>query len=143
MEFDLPTAAVLAITKQQYSYKYEYEHGHTPLTHHNLGGWLREQLARFTYKPGWRLAIVHSGGFSFTGYGAEYSLRILVECEDTYHPGRMVSVGCERPIWHAEHMDEASFARFVAYQLKEVEIHESQEWFKRDGVIWDNPHKEE
>lgn len=115
---------------------YRYD---TPLSRGPLETWLREQLAKITYKPGWTLDIVRTPGFG--PFDAEWSLRIEFVAEDTYNPGRPTKVRSVRLLWGMEHMDETRFLQTVADMVKEVEIHESREWFKVGGVIWDNPHK--
>lgn len=116
----------------------KYPSAETPLTDYSRGRWLSEQLARLTYKPGVTMEIVpsHLGGF-----GAEWSVKVTMEVEDTYKPGETTKVSGQYPVWHSEAIDENTFVRQVARVLQDLEIHESREWLKRDGAIWDNPHK--
>lgn len=111
----------------------------SPLACYSRGAWLRAELARYTYKPGFTFAIVPSDLTDM--YGAEWALRLTVDVEDTYHPGRRTQVCSQHVLWNAEHMDEHSFARQLAHLIQDFEVHEAREWLKRDGVIWDNPHK--
>lgn len=101
-----------------------------------LMGWAEAQLARFTYKPGWTFTIG-------PGFGAGLQLRIVVECEDTYHPGEKVKIGKAIALPPFVHGDEAGFAHLLAREIQDMEAHESREWLKRDGVVFDNPHANE
>lgn len=103
--------------------------------------WLTTQLKRFTYKPGWTFEI-RLPDYGFSRFG-EFMLYITMRVEDTYHPGRMVEVFAAKPIYAMDHMDhnETAFAHMLAGHILEVEHHESREWLRRDGDIYDNPHK--
>jgi hypothetical protein len=98
----------------------------------HAAGWFRDELARFTYKPGYTMAI------SNALFGL--CLSVTMKCHDTYHPERLIDVGKSTPLHFIRAGNEDDFARFVAHELQELEVHESREWFKRDGVIFDNPH---
>lgn len=100
--------------------------------------WAEEQLKRFTYKPGWTLTMVDP-----TGPFGDPFVRIVFYTEDTYRPGRQIPVTSQQPLpapWIIRR-DEDKFARYLQDALFKVERHESQEWLRRDGVIFDNPHK--
>jgi hypothetical protein len=95
--------------------------------------WVREQLDRHTYKPGWELEIVDP-------VFSEPLLGIHFACRDTYHPERPeVRVGKCVPLYTLP-KDPEMFTRCLAHELQAMEVHESREWFKRDGKIFDNPH---
>lgn len=96
--------------------------------------WYREQLARFTYKPGWKFSIKPT---VFSGV----CLFIAMDCEDTYNPGQMITIAKQCPLTFAPYGDPEPFAAWLAHEIKDVEIHESREWLKRDGMIYDDPHK--
>lgn len=98
--------------------------------------WLRSELSRFTYRPGWRLSIEpEASGFV---------LLVSARVPDVYHPGREVRLGLKGPV--AEYLDpklpraEEEFGRWLAHELLEMERHESREWLRRDGVPFDDPH---
>lgn len=103
--------------------------------------WLRAQLVRFTYRPGWRLAI-----------DAPYSIvndwigdpRLVVEyvAPDSQQPDRTIPLQLTMLIpseigWAR---DETLFAAWLARSLLLAEEHESREWLRRDGQICDDPH---
>lgn len=113
----------------------------SPIMGYREGQWLKEQLARLTYKPNVTMSIVPSPGIFYQAMGAEWSLQIIMSTEDTYHPGNTLEVYHLSPLYHADMMDEDRFINDVATALKDMEIHESREWLKRDGAIWDDPHK--
>lgn len=103
--------------------------------------WLQRQLSRFTYKPGWT--------FMITDVGGAIALSIIVRVRDTYHPDRMIDVGKQVFIPHHitdithESAAEAFFARFLSDHIKDIEIHESREWLRRDGHLYDDPHAQD
>lgn len=94
--------------------------------------WVREQLKRFTYKPGWR--------FTVFAHFLMPQFVIRFKCEDTYNPGKSIEVGKATPLRFVPIGDEKAFAEWLAHEVKDVEIHESREWLKRDGKIFDDPH---
>lgn len=95
--------------------------------------WIQEQLKRFTYKPGWRFSVRQ---MLFAGP----ILTITFPCEDTYNPGSMIHVAKNVLMSSIPHGDEEEFAKWLAHEFQDVEIHESREWLKRDGKIFDDPH---
>lgn len=104
--------------------------------------WLRKQLARFTYKPGWTFSIEPTN--PALSYIRHY-LTIVVDVEDTYRPGHMIKIGGQYPIFRDVHLTdetaERMFALTLATHIESAEIHESREWLRRDGEIYNDPHK--
>lgn len=94
--------------------------------------WANEEIARFTYKHGWTFEVAPGGFF----------LQVCMEVEDTHHPGNTVKIGKWVPLssMGVRLRDPALFARMLAATIQEMEIHESREWLRRDGQIYDNPH---
>jgi hypothetical protein len=114
----------------------------------DLKAWLVAQLARFTYKPGWTFEIVDPPAFTSL---ALFYLRMSFEAEDTYHPGRTVRVGGIYPLYddrYDQRSDddpewaERRFAMTLARHILDAERHEAREWLRRDGQIYDDPHKD-
>jgi hypothetical protein len=106
--------------------------------------WARQQVARMTYKPGWKLLIEELPLRSFM---VPFYLIVTASVENTYRRGETIQIGGYYSVpWHfIENPSpdrDTQFARWVADQIKDAEIHESREWFKVDGGIFDNPHKE-
>lgn len=113
-----------------------------PMVDDELGPWLTAQLARFTYKPGWTFFIVPTGR-DLSAMGAEWALRIVVEVQDAYNPRQRIVVASHYPIWNGEFLTEEWFTQMVMKNIQGFEIHESREWFRVDGEIYDNPHRED
>ena len=108
--------------------------------------WLNQELARYTYKPGWSLQIVPRDV-----WGAQ--LQIEAQVVDSRQP-----IGDEA--WHRRPLtlktvkivfktamdvpfgNSAVFAWKLQQAILEMEQHESREWLRRDGEIYDDPHKE-
>lgn len=101
--------------------------------------WVRSEIARFTYKPGWRFeALAVPGPLS----GGGVQVRAFMTVEDTHQPGRMIEVF---NVMHLSDYELAGrpaewFAKRLANLIKDMEVHESREWLRRDGEILDNPH---
>lgn len=100
--------------------------------------WLQQQLARYTYKPGWTLEIrndVQRGPMLRIGYTAPDSrgTDIPVPVSGRFPiPPAFVEMPSE--------IGEQEFGAWLGYVLMEAERHESQEWLRRDGTILNDPH---
>lgn len=101
--------------------------------------WAGEQLDRFTYRPGWTLAM--EGRTAFAGMW-EGRLEVSFRPADSRDPSRTteVSANFQLPYYVLDNRDEGLFAEWLQRCLMEAERHESREWLRRDGVIYDDPH---
>lgn len=104
------------------------------------GSWVQQQLARYTYRPGWTMRIDQGN------LGDKYSvvLTISFTTTDTYDHTRQIAVRSAHlvPPFVGDRRDEQAFARWLQTCLFDAEMHESREWLRRDGQIYDNPHKD-
>lgn len=98
--------------------------------------WLMEQLRRYTYRPSWELSIMPGDG-RFVPDG----LRVRYSAIDARDPTRTIPIVATFTI-HLGVADPDWFARWLADTLMDVERHESREWLRRDGLIYDDPHDE-
>lgn len=105
-------------------------------------GWLQRELARYTYRPGWTLTIAQTGPpYTLSTYGlTTYALRAQFTAPDTYQPERTIQLSAIRQVDPMLMRDSETFARWLQHVLMDMECHESREWLRRDGVIYDNPH---
>lgn len=103
------------------------------ITTPNQAAWATKELERFTYKPGWKFEIV-------VPLVGEPNLVITVSTQDTYHPKRTIDICSRTPLYTMGIPHHDAFARALGFAIREFEIHESQEWLRRDGEIYDNPH---
>lgn len=96
--------------------------------------WLRGQLARFTYRPGWRMRI--------RGWPLDPALEVSHVARDADNPEAFTqqSPRVMVPAEVAACRDEAMFAAWLASVLESLEVHESHEWLRRDGVRVTDPH---
>lgn len=103
--------------------------------------WLDRQLHRFRYKPQFHCAVAEMD--TWAAARGTYNLRIWFRTEDTYNPGRTVKIAGIHaiPPFILHRQDEDEFARWLLNTLVGLEEHEAREWFRRDGEIFDNPHK--
>jgi hypothetical protein len=105
-------------------------------------GWYRAQLARFTYKPLWSFTIVPGAAWAGAPWWEPIpEIRVEMLTEDTYNPGRVIRVLGSRPLYDIGGCDETAFAMTLASLIAEMEVHEAREWLRRDGEIYDDPHK--
>lgn len=102
--------------------------------------WLRAQLERHTYRPDWRIEI-HGSGIPDSVYG-DHRLVVKAMVQDTYQPDRRILIKSQNivPLHLAEMRDEQEFTRWLQQALFDIEMHESREWLRRDGKLFDNPH---
>lgn len=96
---------------------------------------LQRELARYTYRPGWTLEIQPEPSFYSLG-----ALLIRYQTEDARNPGTLGTFESLRsiPEMLAEYPD--FFGRWLQQQLLDIEHHESREWLRRDGQLYDDPH---
>jgi hypothetical protein len=99
--------------------------------------WSRDQLARFSYRPGWRLSI--EPGISPWTSG---TLLVRYRAPDSNHPERTTLIKFRTALPPADAFGgrEELFAEWLQSTLLDLEWHESREWLRRDGEIYDNPH---
>ena len=100
---------------------------------------IQQKLDRIMYKPGWEFSAEYDGITSVT-------IVIRVEVQNTYNPMESVWLSSRDTIYpelYTSFMDnDKEFADYMFRRIKEMEIHESREWFRLDGEIYDNPHNE-
>lgn len=102
--------------------------------------WCRSIVERCEYKPGWEIHISDGDLFNL----GEPILKIKFKTADSRFPDRIISVGMSHTV--PEHvtmsLNKKRFIHWVLDMVMKVEIHEIKEWFKVDGEIFDDPHKE-
>jgi hypothetical protein len=92
---------------------------------------IQEELARITYKPGWR----------FLAYAGEWEgphLVIQADLPDAYNPGQTVVVDIHSML--PPFRDVAGLHAWLAWRLGRIEIHEMREFFRVDGKPIFDPH---
>lgn len=92
---------------------------------------LRTELARITYKPGWRLIL-----FPHPWEGIWLSIR--AELPDADWPTRTTVLNINTAVPPIP--NTAYFREWLAYRLSRVEIHELREHLRLDGVKLYDPH---
>lgn len=91
---------------------------------------LADMVAKLKYRPGWQFSLHNID----RGQGsAGLTLRILIECVDTYNPDQEMRV-YHYMIVPAASYNERSWRRWLFEQLLLVERHEAAEFFQIDGV---------
>lgn len=93
-------------------------------------------LERVSYRPGWKIEYLDDGmGFA--------RLVVRAPVANTYDPSQQVEILHSFPVpyYIIEQGDEQLILKWLARTLQQVEIHESREWFRVNGAIYDNPHE--
>lgn len=101
---------------------------------------LRSWLEKVTYKPGWRLSIGSPHTDMIYGYQTHF-LIVQTLVPDSYRPDEMFPLSVSAVIPPPVIMDEGAFMHWLARHLIDIERHESREWFKVDGLVFDDPHQ--
>lgn len=94
--------------------------------------WLRNQIARYTYRPGWTLELTTDEGHPV--------LIVRYPAIDSRDPSQERMFRAHRPVNKWIDSDPALFAEWLKAALLDVERHEFDEWFRRDGQLVDDPH---
>lgn len=106
--------------------------------------WLRAQLERHTYRPNWRMAIndERPTQTSVWMHGGDHHLVVKAIVQNSYQPDRQIEIASRSmvPPYLAEMRDELEFTRWLQQAIFDIEMHESREWLRRDGKLFDNPH---
>lgn len=103
--------------------------------------WMRDQLRRYTYRPGWTLTL-EPGDPPYSGP----VLIVRYPALDSRNPHQQSQFECRRPIdphlHHRTEGREAAFGGEIQRVLFDTELHESREWLRRDGALFDDPHSD-
>jgi len=108
--------------------------------------WFEQELARFTYKPNFEFRLIPGGPFQglilrIKARVPDARWRPRPEWGSTTHPP-VISIAAQITI--PEHLYGRSelFAEWLLAEVLRVETHEAQEWLRRDGEIYQDPHKQ-
>lgn len=95
-----------------------------------------EYFSRITYRPD------HEFYYSYMIDYDGHKVVIVRPVEDTYNPGKMVKVAFTRhlPPWIFFNGQLELVDRFMRAVFHDMETHEADEWFRRDGVMLFDPH---
>jgi hypothetical protein len=96
---------------------------------------LQRELARWEYKPGWRLRIVPDPGPWETGI-----LSVRYETPDSRNPLRTIAIGGSEIVSLSVVEGMVPFGVWLESALMRMEEHELREWLRVDGELYDDPH---
>lgn len=127
--------------------------------------WLKTELARWTYKPGFTFEVIpperNPTPFMPAGYSWEPSLRItaalpdsrretasdppVMEWDEVANEPRLRLerrlIPISQTVTVPYYLDaDADFRRWFSSVLMDFEHHEQREWLRRDGELVDDPH---
>jgi hypothetical protein len=69
---------------------------------------------------------------------------VTYRVHDTHNPEHTIPLRVTIPIpLPLDEQDPEAFAHWLQHTLYSIEEHESREWLRRDGAIYDNPHSED
>lgn len=98
---------------------------------------IAERLSRYSYKPGWTIRVGHREGFDGDW--------LLIDCPtvDAYDPSRrrLTLPGGRRITLAVWAMDDEQLTAWVLGLIDDIERHERDEWFRRDGRLVNDPHR--
>jgi hypothetical protein len=100
---------------------------------------MRAMLAKVRYKPGWSFYLkeVTPESYYFDGCA---SVTVFCDVPDTYHPEFTVQISASYPVPYYLPDEEAFLHWLRGYVINAVEQHESDEWFRYEGVLVNDPH---
>lgn len=99
-------------------------------------GAVADEIARFTYRPGWTLTTYHDIWLG-------PMLLITATVPDGYNPGSTIDLGIKSRIPpHVLRDPQANAGEWLLWRLIEVEVHEAREMLRRDGRLVADPHPE-
>lgn len=101
-------------------------------------GEVADEVARYSYKPGWRLVVDE-----MTGGG--YALNAIADLPCSRVPGRIATRGGAVTFTEADVQAkgvESTVSEAIEALTRRQELHERDEWLRRDGVCLNDPHKE-
>ena len=99
-----------------------------------------ELLDMCTYKTGYNHSSIRPEVIELDEFGA--AIRVHAKVPDTYKPGsKPGDVVLQMPIPDLSLLDDMIFLQLVAKAIEQFEIHEAQEGFRVQGVMWNNPHE--
>lgn len=94
---------------------------------------LSDELSYYTYRPGWMMTLWEDPMQGIL-------LHIVAEVENAYDTSEPVVLKINT--WLPPMHTKKQFGEFLAWRLRQIEIHESMEWLKRRGVCLEDPHKD-
>lgn len=104
-------------------------------------------ITRFTYKPGWLIKVVDDNYYDY--------IKIYITHKDQPDASKFkINEDYKQEIVETlpvtgnatifkdsfKQMNFNDFVSFVFYEIKKLEMHEVKEWFKVDGLYFQNPH---
>jgi hypothetical protein len=98
---------------------------------------LQEELARWSYKPGWSMRIEPD-----PSPWVPAMLIVRFEAPDSRDPSNVIQLEQRQIVDMGVVEGFVPFGVWVQSMLRRMEFHESQEWLRRDGEIFEDPHKE-
>lgn len=102
---------------------------------------LEAELARWTYKPGWTFELERPPPHDSFAVG---SIVVRYQALDSRGSGETIPIvvrwAVDVYLLQDEH--EQVFQRWLQARVLDAERHESREWLRRDGGIFDDPHAE-
>lgn len=97
---------------------------------------VQAELARWTYRPGWTFELKPEPVGRV--YGAVLIIRY--EAPDSRTPGVVTTIQSRTLVDPILLQDMIFFGKWLQHEIFNVERHESREWLRRDGHLYDDPH---
>lgn len=94
---------------------------------------IQKHLERITYKPGWRFK-------AYDGRWEGQHLVITTVVPDAYHPGKDTTLDVHSMLPPMRDIDQLN--EWLMWRLARIEVHEMREFFRVDGQVVNDPHKQ-
>lgn len=93
-------------------------------------------LKRFTYKPGWEFI------YEYDIDRNQHFVMVSMRVEDSYHPGNIIPVSIRHRLPRGLSPDDQEdyCDHYLRTMVQDLEMHELDEWFKKDGKLVNDPH---
>lgn len=98
---------------------------------------LNELLRRISYKPEFTVIVQPPLNI----YLNQPSIRFTYNVMDSRGTGKVVPLTSIKTVDEYYLDNEDWFFGFIQQTIREMELHESDEWFRVDGKLYDDPHK--
>lgn len=102
---------------------------------------VEDLLDERAYRPGWVFRV-------YEGHTTrQLMMAFQATMPDSYNPGKNVPLDIRSPVPRFALEDVLSFDKWFAWRLQQIEIHESQEWYRKPGQEHEwvpvfNPHRD-
>lgn len=93
-----------------------------------------EEMDKITYKPGWSWSLYET---PWEGWWISIRLEVI----DSRHPDEVQVQNIRSPLPPFQTISQVHV--WMLWRLMRIEVHEAREFYRVDGVLYDDPHAED